>query len=240
MSSAERDGGAQTAVLVGPPGRRRRQPVKRILVVDDHPIVRDGLKQVVARSGNLSVEGEAGTAEEALALVARDEWDLVVLDITLPGRSGIDLLRDLRRLKPALPVLILSVHPEEEFAVRAIKAGAEGYLRKDCAAADLVAAIEVVLTGRKFISPSVAERLAEDVQRESGRPLHERLSNRELEVVSLIAGGKTTKEIAAILSVSKSSVSTYRQRILEKLSLHSTGEITRYAVEHGLVTWVTG
>jgi two-component system invasion response regulator UvrY len=237
MSVAERNGSAHPAVRIGPPGRR--QPVKRILVVDDHPIVRDGLKQVLARTEGFSVEGEAGSAEEAMKLIEGEDFDLVVLDITLPGRSGLDLLRDLRRTKPALAVLILSAHPEDEFAVRAIKAGAEGYLRKYCAAVDLVAAIEVVLEGRKFISTSVAQQLADEVQRESEGPLHERLSNRELEVVSQIAAGKSTKEIAAALSVSKSSISTYRRRIFDKLRLRSNAEITRYALQFGLVTWVT-
>jgi two-component system, NarL family, invasion response regulator UvrY len=209
---------------------------RRVLIVDDHPIVRDGLKQVLARAGNIGVAGEADNAEDALAEVRREDWDLVVLDMSLPGRSGLDLLRDLRRVRPALPVLVLSVHPEDELAVRAIRAGASGYLRKDCSATDLVSAIEVILDGRKFISASVAEQLAEEIGGNGDRPLHERLSDRELEVVSLIASGRSAKEIAAALAISKSTVSTYRARILEKLRLHSTAEITRYALRSGLVT----
>ena len=209
--------------------------LRRVLVVDDHPIIRDGLIRVLRRADGVYVEGEAGNAEEALALVRRTDFDLVVLDVSLPGRSGLDLLRDLRRLRPALPVLVLSVYAEDEFAVRAIRAGADGYLRKDCPVGELIEAVQLLLDGRKFISPSVAEQLAQEIGREAGGPPHARLSNRELEVLSLVATGKSTKEVAAILGVSKSTVSTYRQRIFEKLNVRSNAEITRYALHHGLV-----
>lgn len=214
----------------------RYATLRRVLVVDDHPIIRDGLIRVLRRAERVCVEGEASNADEALAQVRRTDFDLVVLDVSLPGRSGLDLLRDFRRLRPSMPVLVLSVHAEDELAVRAIRAGASAYLRKDCPVRELVEAVELLLDGRKFISPSVAERLAEEIGREAAGPLHARLSNRELEVLSLVAAGKSTKEVAAALSVSKSTVSTYRQRIYEKLNVCSNAEITRYALQHGLVT----
>ena len=209
--------------------------MKKILIVDDHPIVRDGLKQILADTEDMVVGGEAGSADEALALVRDADWDLVVLDITLPGRTGIDLLRDLRRERPALPVLMLSIHPEEELGVRAVKAGASGYLNKECAADDLVHAIQLIVTGNKYISRRLSERLIEEIQRDTNKPPHETLSDREYEVMALISAGKSMKEVAAALSLSKSTVSTYRVRILDKLNVRSNAEITRYALHHGLV-----
>jgi two-component system invasion response regulator UvrY len=209
--------------------------MKKILIVDDHPIVRDGLKQILADTEDMVVGGEAGSADEALALVRDSDWDLVVLDITLPGRTGIDLLRDLRRERPALPVLMLSIHPEEELGVRAVKAGASGYLNKECASDDLVHAIQLIVTGNKYISRFLAERLIEEIQRDTNKPPHELLSDREYEVMALISAGKSMKEIAAALSLSKSTVSTYRARLLDKLKVKSNAEITRYALHHGLV-----
>lgn len=210
--------------------------MKRILIVDDHPIVRDGLKQILADTEDLVVGAEASSADDALALVRDSEWDLVVLDITLPGRTGIDLLRDLKRERPLLPVLMLSIHPEDELGVRAVKAGASGYLSKECAADDLVHAIQLIVGGSKYISRSLAERLIEEIQRDTNKPPHESLSDREYEVMALIASGKSMKEVAAALSLSKSTVSTYRLRVLEKLKAKSNAEITRYALHHGLVT----
>jgi len=209
--------------------------MKRILIVDDHPIVRDGLKQILADTEDMVVGGEAGSADEALALVRDADWDLVVLDITLPGRTGIDLLRDLRRERPALPVLMLSIHPEEELGVRAVKAGASGYLNKECASDDLVHAIQLIMTGNKYISRRLSARLIEEIQRDTNKPPHETLSDREYEVMALISAGKSMKEVAAALSLSKSTVSTYRVRILDKLNVRSNAEITRYALHHGLV-----
>jgi len=210
--------------------------VKRILIVDDHPIVRDGLKRILAETEDLVVGAEAGSADEALALVRESDWDLVVLDITLPGRTGIDLLRDLRRERPLLPVLILSIHSEDELGVRAVKAGASGYLSKECASDDLVRAIQLIVSGNKYISRSLADRLIEEIQRDTNKPPHETLSDREYEVLSLIASGKSMKEVGAALSLSKSTVSTYRQRIFDKLKVKSSAEITRYALHHGLVS----
>ena len=210
--------------------------MKRILIVDDHPIVRDGLKRILAETEDLVVGAEAGSADEALALVRESDWDLVVLDITLPGRTGIDLLRDLRRERPLLPVLILSIHSEDELGVRAVKAGASGYLSKECASDDLVRAIQLIVSGNKYISRSLADRLIEEIQRDTNKPPHETLSDREYEVLSLIAAGKSMKEVGAALSLSKSTVSTYRQRIFDKLKVKSNAEITRYALHHGLVS----
>lgn len=209
--------------------------MKKILIVDDHPIVRDGLKQILGQSADLVVSGEAGNADEALALVRDSDFDLVVLDITLPGRTGIDLLRDLRRERPTLPVLMLSIHPEDELGIRAVKAGASGFLSKECASDDLVRAIQLIVSGNKYISRALADRLIEEIQRDTNRPPHEQLSDREYEVMSLIATGSSMKEVAAALSLSKSTVSTYRARILDKLNVKSNAEITRYAIHHGLV-----
>ena len=209
--------------------------MKKILIVDDHPIVRDGLKQILGESADLVVSGEAGNADEALALVRDSDFDLVVLDITLPGRTGIDLLRDLRRERPTLPVLMLSIHPEDELGIRAVKAGASGFLSKECASDDLVRAIQLIVSGNKYISRALADRLIEEIQRDTNRPPHEQLSDREYEVMSLIATGSSMKEVAAALSLSKSTVSTYRARILDKLNVKSNAEITRYAIHHGLV-----
>lgn len=209
--------------------------MKKILIVDDHPIVRDGLKQILGQSADLVVSGEAGNADEALALVRDSDFDLVVLDITLPGRTGIDLLRDLRRERPTLPVLMLSIHPEDELGIRAVKAGASGFLSKECASDDLVRAIQLIVAGNKYISRALADRLIEEIQRDTNRPPHEQLSDREYEVMSLIATGSSMKEVAAALSLSKSTVSTYRARILDKLNVKSNAEITRYAIHHGLV-----
>jgi two-component system, NarL family, invasion response regulator UvrY len=209
--------------------------MKKILIVDDHPIVRDGLKQILADTEDMVVGGEAGSADEALTLVRNSDWDLVVLDITLPGRTGIDLLRDLHRERPALPVLMLSIHREEELGVRAVKAGASGYLNKECASDDLVHAIQLIVSGNKYISRRLSERLIEEIQRDTNKPPHELLSDREYEVMALISAGKSMKEVAAALSLSKSTVSTYRVRLLDKLKVKSNAEITRYALHHGLV-----
>lgn len=210
--------------------------MKRILIVDDHPIVRDGLKQILADTEDFVVGAEAGNADEALALVRESDWDLVVLDITLPGRTGLDLLRDLRRERPLLPVLMLSIHPEDELGVRAVKAGASGYLCKGCASDDLVHAIRLMVSGNKYVSRSLADRLIEEIQRDTSKPPHETLSAREYEVMSLIASGKSMKEIGAALSLGKSTVSTYRLRVLDKLNAKSNAEITRYALQHGLLS----
>jgi DNA-binding NarL/FixJ family response regulator len=206
--------------------------VTRILLADDHAIVRDGLKRILSEKLNRPSFGEAKDAQEALSLALKEPWDAVVLDISLPGRNGLEVLKELRRKRPELPVLILSMHPEDQFAVRAIKGGAAGYIVKESAPEVLVDALRKAMTGRKFITPSVAERLADTA--EDDLPSHEDLSDREYEVLRLMAGGKTVAEIARSLSLSVKTISTYRTRILDKLKLSTTAQIIRYAIQNGL------
>jgi DNA-binding NarL/FixJ family response regulator len=208
----------------------------RILITDDHALVRMGLKQLLQASFGKCVIGEAQNGSEAMEQVATKPWDVVVLDITMPGRSGVDVLRDMKVLKPELPVLILSACSEEQFAVRVLKAGASGFIRKDSAPEELVAAIKQITSGRKYITASVAERLAHNLSDNGvGKPLHETLSNREFEIMCLIAKGRTVSQIGKSLNLSVKTVSTYRTRIIEKLHLSTNAEITYYAIKTGLV-----
>lgn len=206
----------------------------KILIADDHAIVRQGLKQIVAEESDMTVAGEAQTAQQALDLVRTSQWDVVVLDISMPGRSGLEVLKELLRERRQLPVLMLSMHPEEQFAVRALKAGAAGYLTKDSAPTELITAIRKVLQGGKYVSPALAERLAFALTAPE-QPLHETLSNCEYEVFRFLATGKTVSEIAENLSLSVKTISTYRTRILEKLNLKNNAELMQYAVRHRLV-----
>ena len=208
--------------------------MRRVLIVDDHPIVRAGLRGILGETPDLVVAGEAGDAAEALAKFRGDPWDAVVLDVSLPGRSGLDLLRELSEIAPDVPVLVLSVHESDEYALRALRAGAAGYLTKDRTAGELVQALRLLLRGETYINRRVVERLVNG-GRAADRPPEDVLSAREHEVLRLLASGKVAKEVAAILSLSKSTVSTYRERILSKLGLHSNAELTRYAVEHQLL-----
>ncbi|MFN7949273.1 MAG: response regulator transcription factor [Blastocatellia bacterium] len=206
----------------------------RILVADDHAIVRRGLKQIVMEEPDLEVAGEAQNSQEVLDLIRRQAWDVLVLDINMPGRGGIETLREIRRDHPGLPVLILSVAPENQYAVRAIRAGAAGYLSKDSIPEELVKAIRKVLRGGKYISDAVAEQLALAIDRESDRAPHELLSDREYQVLCLIASGKTISEIARELSLSVKTASTYRTRILDKMQMKTSAELTHYAIRNGL------
>ena len=206
----------------------------RILIADDHAVVRRGLKQILADALPHSRIGEAAHASEVLREVRGGEWDLVVLDLSLGGRSGLDVLKDIKAHSSRLPVLILSVHPEDQYAARAIKAGASGYLTKETAPEVLVAAIRKVLRGGRYVSAAFAEKLAADLGRESDRPAHENLSDREDQVLRLIAAGRSSQEIGEILGVSVKTVSTYRARVSEKLGVRGTAELVRYALEHGL------
>ncbi|MGZ4965429.1 MAG: response regulator [Limisphaerales bacterium] len=207
----------------------------RILITDDHALIRMGLKQLIqAGFGNAAV-GEASNAGEALDQISNKEWDVVVLDITMPGRSGIDILRDIKMLRPTLPVLILTACSEDEFAVRVLKAGAAGFVRKEMAPTELINAIKKVVAGGKYISQSLAEKLATKLQQDTDAPAHEALSDREYEVMRLLAKGNTPTEVAKMLSLSVKTVSTYRTRLLEKLNLHSNAELTYYAIKNGLV-----
>ena len=206
----------------------------KILVADDHAIVREGLKQIVRETSDMEVAGEAADGRQVFQMVANDDWDVVLLDIGMPGKSGMDILKELKAEKPALPVLMLSMYPEEQYAVRALKAGASGYLTKESAPDELVAAIRRVAQGGKYITAALAEELAAGLVGEVDEAPAEILSDREYQVMRLLAAGKTVSEIAEELSLSPKTISTYRTRILEKLNLRNTAEIIRYAYEHGL------
>ncbi len=206
----------------------------KILIIDDHPIVRRGLKEIVSEEPDIVVAGEAQNSREALELIRKQKWDVVVLDITMPDSNGLEILKQLRKERPKLPVLVLSIHSEEQYAVRVLKSGGAGFMNKEAAPAELVKAIRKVVTGGKYVSPTLAERLAFDL--ESGeKQLHENLSNREFQVLCMIASGKTVKEIANKLFLSVKTVSTYRTRILKKMKMRTNAELTYYAVRNRLV-----
>lgn len=207
----------------------------KIIIADDFPVVRKGLKQILADELINAQISEAGSAEQLLEIIRQQKFDLVITDISMPGRSGIDLLKQLRIDYPELPVLILSMHPETQYAMRALKAGAAGYLNKETASEELVKAVQQILNGRKYISPTLAELLAENIGGNVAETSHEILSDREFEVMKLIAAGKSISEIADMLSVSINTVSTYRSRVLEKMKLHTNADLTLYAVEHKLI-----
>jgi len=207
----------------------------KILIADDHPIVRQGLKQILTEEPDVVVVGEAQNSQELLELVRKQDWDIVILDITMPGRGGIDVLKELKHERPKLPVLMLSVHPEDQYAVRALKAHASGYMTKDSAPEELVKAIRKILRGGKYISSTLAEKLVFDLETETEKPLHETLSDREHQVLLMIASGKTVSEIAEELSLSVKTIDTYRARILEKMKMKTNAELTHYAIKNGLV-----
>jgi len=208
----------------------------KILIVDDHAVVRRGLQQIVLDEYEDLVFGEATNGQEALDVLDQQDWDVIVLDISMPGRSGLDVLKEIRKERPTIPVLVLSMHPEDQFAVRVLRAGASGYMTKETAPDELVTAINKVMLGGTYVSPSLAEILAQDLQRDaSDTSLHRRLSDREYEVMVMIASGKAVSEIAAELSLSVKTISTYRARILDKVHMKSNAELTRYAIKNGLV-----
>jgi two-component system invasion response regulator UvrY len=207
----------------------------KILIADDHTIVREGLKQIVAETADMMVADEASSGNEVLDKVWNNEYDVVVLDISMPGRDGVDILKQLKSKRPHLPVLVLSMHPEEQYAVRVLKAGAAGYLTKESASDELITAIRRVSNGRKYVSSTLAEKLAFDLQSDTQKPLHATLSDREYQVMCMLASGKRAKEIAEELCLSVKTVSTYRSRILEKMKMKNNSEVTHYAIKHGLV-----
>lgn len=207
----------------------------RVMIADDHAIVRQGLKQILADTEDLVVTGEANGGVEAVRLARDGDWDILLLDVSMPDRNGIEALKLLKKEHPRLPVLMLSMHPEEQYAVRALKAGAAGYLSKQSAPDLLVEAIRQVATGRKYISPAVALQLAEAVATDSDRPPHETLSDREYQTLCLIASGRTLSEIALELKLSAKTVSVYRARLLEKMNMKHNAELTHYGLKHGLV-----
>lgn len=209
--------------------------MKKILIADDHAIFREGLKQIIARTVDMEVAGEAADGQEVLRKVRENDYDLVVLDISMPGRSGLDVLTEIKSLKPRLPVLILSMHPEEQYAVRAFRAGAAGYVTKGSPPQELVEALEKVALGKKYVSPSLAEALADSLDHPDQKEPHMELSNREYQVLCMIASGKPVGKIAEELSLSVKTVSTYRTLILRKMNLKNNAEITRYAIQNSLV-----
>lgn len=209
--------------------------MKKILLIDDHAVMREGLKQILEDEFLEAVFGEAGNAGEALDLLQRREWDLVILDIVLPGRSGLDVLKEIHQNKPKLPILVYSMHTEEEFAIRALRSGASGYLSKTDVPEQLLKAIQQLSRGRKYISESLAERLASELDTKSDAPSHSKLSDREYQILLMLASGKTVSDIAGELSLSIKTISTYRSRILEKMRMKSTAELIHYVIEKKLL-----
>ena len=207
----------------------------RILIADDHPIVRHGLRQILADAADVSTIGEAASAADLLGLLRAQTWDILVLDLAMPGRGGLDTLKLVRAEWPRLPILILSMYSEDQYAIRALRAGADGYLNKESAAEKLLEAIRKVTGGGKYVSARLAERLAIEVGRPGSRLPYEVLSDRELQVLVFLGSGKTVGEIAELLALSVKTVSTYRARILEKTGLRNNAELVQYTIEHKLV-----
>lgn len=207
----------------------------RILLVDDHAIVREGLRRILSLEVDHCKVGEASNAAEAMDLIRGGGWDLVVLDISMPGRGGLDALKEIKEIDKDLSVLVMMMYPEDQYAVRAFRAGASGYITKDTAPETLVHAVRKVLEGGKYVSPGLAEALATSLTTASGAALHEGLSDRELQVLRMLASGKTVKAVAVELSLSEKTISTYRTRILAKLKLRTTAELIRYAIASRLV-----
>lgn len=210
-----------------------KKPI-RVLIADDHAIVRQGLRQILSDTPDLTVSGEAENGVQAVQMVRAGDWDVVLMDVSMPDRNGIDALKLIKKEYPRLPVLILSMYPEEQYAIRALKAGAAGYLTKQSAPELLVTAIRQVASGKKYVSPSLAEELANAIGDDSERPPHEKLSDREYQTLCMIASGKTPAEIAEALNLSVKTVSVYRARLLEKMNLRNNAELTHYGLKHGL------
>jgi two-component system invasion response regulator UvrY len=209
--------------------------VKNVLLVDDHEVVRDGVKNILREQARTMNFGDASNEPEALRLAHEQNWDLVILDLSLAGRNGLEFLKQLKQIQPELPVLILSMHSEEQYARRAFKAGAAGYITKDSSRTELVEAVNKVIEGGRYVSSVLAEKLIIDLERDTTRPPHEGLSDREFEVMRLIASGKTVSQIAEFLSLSDKTISTYRARILEKMDMKTNAELMHYAIQNKLV-----
>ena len=207
----------------------------RILVADDHTVVRRGLRQILLEGFPGALVEEVGDAEDLIKNVVKSTWDVVISDLSMPGRSGLDALQQIKQLHPNLPVLILSIHPEEQYALRVLKAGASGYLSKDMAPDELVNAVKKVMLGKKYITASVAEKLAATLDQDHSKPLHEYLSDREFNVLKMLAAGRSVSEIAESLFLSVTTVSTYRSRIMAKMNLKNNAELTLYSMEHKLL-----
>ncbi len=207
----------------------------KVLIADDHAIVRRGIKQIITEIPIVETVDEATNGQEVLSKIAKCNYNLVLLDISMPGRSGLDVLKQLKSEKPRLPVLILSMHPEEQYAVRALKAGASGYLTKESAPDELIAAVQKILQGGKYVSASLAERFVAELSVSSEKAVHQTLSDREYQILCMIASGKTVSEIGEELALSVKTVSTYRARILAKMNMKNNAELTRYAIENALL-----
>ena len=207
----------------------------RILLADDHAVVRQGVKQILMEAFAQATFGEAQNAHELLALVAQERWDIVVLDLAMPGGNGLEALKQIKHEHPQLPIMVLSMYPEDQYAVRTIRAGAAGYLNKESAPEELVLAIRKVLRGGEYISSSVADELVLHARHEDDQPVHKQLSDREYQVLCLIAAGKEVKEISTELSLSAKTISTYRARLLEKMNMKTNAELTHYAIQNSLV-----
>jgi two-component system invasion response regulator UvrY len=207
----------------------------RILIADDHAIVRAGLKQFIADQPDMQVAGEAATGTEAITLARAGPFDVVLLDISMPDKNGVDTLKALKQVHPDMPVLMLSGYAEDQYAVNLLRAGASGYLNKEAAATQLVGAIRTVVRGRKFVSPALAQILADGVAGDSDRPLHGELSQREFQIFCKIAAGSAVSKIADELNLSVKTISTYRTRVLEKMGMRSNADLTYYAIKNGLI-----
>jgi two-component system invasion response regulator UvrY len=207
----------------------------KILIADDHTMFREGLKHILAEYPDVVVTDEANNGQEVLDKIWKNDYDMVLLDITMPGMTGLEALKQLKNDRPKLPVLILSMHPEEQYAIRVLRAGASGYLTKESAPDELITAIRKISQGRKYITPSLAERLASEFETDSEKPLHDILSDREYQVLCMIAAGKTLKHVAKELSLSIKTVSTYRTRIMEKMNMKTNAEVMHYVIKHKLL-----
>jgi two-component system invasion response regulator UvrY len=207
----------------------------KILVVDDHAVVRAGVQHFISDVPDMKIEGEAATAQEAIRMVRTQEWDIVLLDIAMPDKSGVEVLKQIKREKPNLPVLILSMHPENRYAVQILRAGASGYVQKEALAEELVKAIQTILRGHKYISPAVAELLTAELDTNTEKPLHENLSKREYEIFYKLSQGEGVTKIADELCLSVKTVSTYRARVLEKMNMTNNADIIYYAIKQNLI-----
>ncbi len=207
----------------------------RILIADDHSVVRKGLKQILLEGFPTAHIEEVPDAEEMIKKIMQFPWDVVISDLSMPGRSGLEALQQLKQINSKLPVLILSIHPEDQYALRVLKAGASGYLSKDMAPDELVNAVQRVMLGKKYITASIAEKLASVLDQDSGKAAHESLSDREFSVLKLLAAGKSVSEIAESLFLSVTTVSTYRSRIMAKMGMKNNADLTLYSIEHKLI-----